>query len=102
MAIPFLVIHYASKEIWGEFVSYLLYSLLVIQIINWGNKEYLLRKFSEAPNKIKINFSTNFVSRFPLVLISFLIGFFFFKFEYNIYVFLWILGRFLIHSYEVF
>lgn len=101
LIIPFMVIHNSTKEIWGEFVSFLLYSLLVIQIINWGNKEYLLRKFSETPNKIKHNFSTIFVSRFPLVILFSIIGFIFFKIEFSIYIFIWILGRYLIHSYDV-
>lgn len=102
MIIPFMVIHYSSKEIWGEFVSILLYSLFAIQIINWGNKEYLLRKFSETPNKIKVDFSTVFVSRFPLVILFSIIGFFFFKIEFSIYISIGILGRYLIHSYDVF
>ena len=101
MVIPFLVIHYASKEIWGEFVSFLLYSLVVSQIINWGNKEYLLRTFSVTPSKIKENFSTVFVTRLPLVFLFSVIGFFCFSLDLAIYTFLWILGRFLIHSYEV-
>jgi hypothetical protein len=101
VAIPFMVIKFFSKEIWGEFVSILLYTLFVTQIINWGNKEYLLRIFSETPSKIKSNFSTNFFTRLPLFFIFSIVGFFLFKIEYGIFIFLWLLGRFLIHSYEV-
>jgi hypothetical protein len=101
IVIPFMVIQYSSKEVWGEFVSLLLYSLLATQIINWGNKEYLLRKFSETPNKIKTDFSSILLTRFPLVLLFSLIGFFLFKIEFGCYLSIWILGRFLIHSYEV-
>ena len=100
MVIPFIVIHYSTKEIWGEFVSFLLYTLLVTQISNWGNKEYLLRKFSETPNKIKQDFSTVFVSRFPLIILFVIAGLFFFPIRFGFYIFLWILGRFLIHSFE--
>lgn len=100
MVIPFIVIHYSAKEIWGEFVSFLLYTLLVTQISNWGNKEYLLRKFSETPNKIKQDFSTVFVSRIPLIILFVIAGFFFFPIRFGFYIFTWILGRFLIHSFE--
>lgn len=101
VVIPFIVIQHSSKEIWGEFVSLLLYSLLVTQIINWGNKEYLLRKFSETPSKIKDDFSSILLTRLPLVLLFSLIGFFLFGFEFGCYLSVWIFGRFLIHSYEV-
>ncbi|MFZ4671566.1 MAG: hypothetical protein ACOYLT_06095 [Flavobacterium sp.] len=101
MVIPFMVVQHLSKEIWGEFVSLLLYSLLVTQIINWGNKEYLLRKFSETPSTIKVDFSSILLTRFPLVLLFSLVGFFFFGIESGCYLTIWILGRFLIHSYEV-
>lgn len=101
VVIPFMVIQHSSKEIWGEFVSLLLYSLLVTQIINWGNKEYLLRKFSETPSKIKHDFSSILLTRLPLVLLFSLVGFFLFGIEFGSHLTIWIFGRFLIHSYEV-
>lgn len=96
-----MVIHFSSKEIWGEFVSILLFSLLAIQIINWGNKEYLLRRFSKKPSEIKNSFTTSLVTRLPLVFLFSIIGFLYFKIDFGIYIFFWILGRYLIHSYEV-
>jgi O-antigen/teichoic acid export membrane protein len=101
MLIPFLVIYYSEKEIWGEFVSILLFSLIATQFINWGNKEYLLRTFSEIPSEIKITFSSNLLTRFPLVILFSIIGYFYFKLDFGIYIFLWLFGRFLIHSFEV-
>ncbi len=101
MIIPFMVIQYSSKEIWGEFVSILLYTLFAIQIINWGNKEYLLRKFSLEPNKIIFCFSKNIFTRLPLLLFFSVVGFFYFQLEYGIFIFLWLFGRLCIHSTEV-
>ncbi len=98
--IPLMVIEQASKQIWGEFVSILLYLLIATQIINWGNKEYLLRKFSENPSAIKANFSSILITRLPFVLFFSIIGLFLFKIEFGLYIFIWIFGRFLIHSYE--
>ena len=101
MLIPFLIIFFSKKEIWGEFVSVLLFTLIATQFINWGNKEYLLRTFSETPSELKSTFSSNFITRFPLVILFSVIAFFYFKTDFGIYIFLWLLGRFLIHSVEV-
>ncbi len=99
MAIPFMVIQNSSKVIWGEFVSVLLFSLLALQIINWGNKEYLLREFSQSPNKIKADFLRVLFTRFPLVIAFSVIAIFYFDFGASL--FLLLLGRYLIHSFEV-
>ncbi len=101
MAIPFIVIHYSSKETWGAFVSPLLFTLLVLQFINWGNKEYLLRDLSLQPNKIASLYTTNLGTRLPLVFIFGIIALFVFPLHFGIWIFLWILGRFLNHSAEV-
>ena len=100
VAIPFMVIHNSSKEIWGTFVSVLLYTLMALQIINWGNKEYLLREFSKNPSKIAITFSENLSTRFPLVILSVVVGLFLFPFSYCFWLTIWVFGRFLIHSIE--
>ncbi|WP_157485844.1 MATE family efflux transporter [Flavobacterium soli] len=101
MAIPFMAIHFSTKEIWGEFVSILLFSLIAIQFFNWGNKEYLLRAFSKMPNEISTTFTTLLFTRLPLVVLFSIIGIWNFKTEFGIYIFLWFLGRYLIHSFEV-
>jgi O-antigen/teichoic acid export membrane protein len=101
MVIPFMVIHYSSKAVWGSFVSPLLFSLLVLQIVNWGNKEYLLRQFSQSPNKINFNYSQTLCTRLPLVLVFGAVGLLWFPASFGIFILLWILGRFLSHSAEV-
>ncbi|HMI07936.1 MAG TPA: hypothetical protein VK528_10350 [Flavobacterium sp.] len=100
MAIPFIVIHFSSKSIWGSFVSPLLFSLLALQVINWGNKEYLLRHFSMEPGKIMSQYSRNLFTRLPLVFIFSGIAFFCFPPVFGGWVFIWLLGRFAIHSAE--
>lgn len=100
MTIPFLVIHYSSKEVWGSFVSILLFTLFALQIINWGNKEYLLRLFSIEPSKIRTNFSSILITRLPLVLLFSLIALFVFPTVNVFFVFLWILGRYFSYSVE--
>lgn len=100
MAIPFLVIHFSQKEIWGSFVSILLYTLFAVQVINWGNKEYVLRLFSLLPNKIKKNYSRILFTRLPLVFLFTLGSLFFFPVSYAFYIFIWMLGRYFNHSTE--
>ncbi|GAB4579849.1 MAG: hypothetical protein Fur0022_25880 [Anaerolineales bacterium] len=47
-----LVIRLNSVELWGEFVNLMIVVQFGTHIVNWGNKEYLLRAFSRAPAKI--------------------------------------------------
>ena len=101
MSIPFIVIYYASRLVWGEFVELLLFTLLATQIINWGNKEYVLRKLSEMPHAAVKTFSSTLITRFPLVLLFATIGFCYFQNNYGFFLFVWILGRYFIHSAEV-
>lgn len=101
MLIPFLVITYSEKEIWGEFVTLLLFTLIATQFINWGNKEYLLRGFSLTPSQINTTFTNVLITRLPLVLLFLIIGYYCFKLEYSLYIFIWLFGRFLIHSFDV-
>jgi hypothetical protein len=100
MVIPFLVICNNSKELWGSFVMLLLFSLLTLQVINWGNKEYLLRQFSLKPNNIANEFSRVLITRLPLVFLFGVVSFFYFSSSFGYFMLLWILGRFLNHSAE--
>jgi O-antigen/teichoic acid export membrane protein len=50
--ISLLVIRLTSVELWGAFVQVLLVTQLGMQIVNWGNKEYLLRAFSRKPGRL--------------------------------------------------
>lgn len=100
MVIPFLVIKFYSKELWGSFVSLLLFNLLALQVINWGNKEYLLRQFSLKPASIHNDYSRIIATRLPLVFIFTALSLWYFPPAYSFFIWLWILGRFLNHSVE--
>lgn len=95
-----MVIHYSSKEVWGSFVSILLFTLFALQIINWGNKEYLLREFSINPRKINQNFSENMVTRLPMVVCFSIAAFLAFPILFGFWIMIWIIGRYFIHSVE--
>lgn len=100
MVIPLIVIRYCTKELWGSFVSLLLFSLLALQIINWGSKEYLLRQFSQFPKKINADYSRTLFTRLPLVFIFAILAALYFPISFGFYMLLWIFGRFLNHSVE--
>jgi O-antigen/teichoic acid export membrane protein len=100
MVIPFLVIHFSSKEIWGSFVSVLLFSLLAMQFINWGNKEYLLREFSGNPGKIGAVFSENLATRLPILALFSIVALFLFPLAFGFWITIWLVGRFWNHSVE--
>ncbi|MCK0178940.1 hypothetical protein MWU50_06545 [Flavobacteriaceae bacterium S0862] len=70
-------INFFGKEDWGTMVNALLLVFLVVFIISWGNKDYLVRKFSSQPSKIYYNFYSNFFSRSLLLPLTLLLLFFF-------------------------
>lgn len=47
--LAFVVIHYAGKASWGDFVTILLIINFLRMGLAWGSTTYLLRQFSEAP-----------------------------------------------------
>ena len=100
MAIPLWVVWMSSKEIWGAFVSLLLFVLIAQQVVNWGNKEYLVREFSQSPARIAKEHSAILTTRFPLVLLFTAMAAIWFPMEYIGYIFLWLAGRFLTQSCE--
>jgi len=66
-----------GKNDWGELINVILWVFLFVFILGWGNKEYLIRKYSQQPSKIYHAFYSNFLSRSLLLPISLLLIFFF-------------------------
>ncbi|RED44406.1 hypothetical protein DFQ10_10389 [Winogradskyella eximia] len=65
-------IKFFGKEDWGTMINALLSVFLIVFIIGWGNKDYLIRKYSKQPSQIYQAFYSNFFSRsllLPLALI---------------------------------
>ena len=63
----FLLISLAGIELWGSFVYYFLYATLASLILNWGNKDHLLREFSTAPASISSLWLQSFLTRLILL-----------------------------------
>lgn len=90
-----------TKELWGEFSSYFLYIGIFTMVISWGNKEFLIRKFSTIPSQITKNFFLVFNARLPLLILAIVAALFVFP-NNSPYVALWILGAYISQSLEVF
>ncbi|MBI3941983.1 MAG: polysaccharide biosynthesis C-terminal domain-containing protein [Chloroflexi bacterium] len=63
VVISILVVRLASVDLWGEFVQVLIVVQLGAHIISWGNKDYLLREFSQNPAQISRSWQTSLVTR---------------------------------------
>lgn len=100
LAVPFVVIACTTKETWGAFVTPLLFSFLALQLINWGNKEFLLRQFSLSPANISKDYSQNMATRLPLLAVLVLSAMAYFPMAFGFWMTLWLLGRYLAHSAE--
>jgi len=103
IAIAYLVIRLASVDLWGAFVKWLVIVQLGAHIVSWGNKEYLLRAFSQNPALIAQAWQTSLLSRAalfgPLSLLLILSGD---SLSQGLLLVLWGLGLVLFQSYEVF
>ncbi len=100
LAVPFVVISCTTKETWGAFVTPLLFSFLALQLINWGNKEFLLRQFSQNPAGISKNYTQNMATRLSLLLLFVLAALAYFPLAFGFWIALWLFGRYLAHSAE--
>jgi hypothetical protein len=50
--VSLLVVRLVSPDLWGEFVQVAIVAQLGAHVAGWGNKEYLLRRFSQSPSQI--------------------------------------------------
>ena len=81
---------------WGEVINIQLWSFFVVFLANWGNKEFLLRKFSTSPSSISGLFSSFFVTR-TWLLLACLPFFYFFSLQVAV---LMVLFTALLHVYN--
>lgn len=75
--IAILGIKYFGKEAWGSLINVMLWIFFIVFAIGWGNREYLIRKYSKAPSKIYHAFYSNLFSRSLLLPFALLLLLFF-------------------------
>lgn len=97
--VSWFVVNQYSKELWGGFVREMLLVNLLAHVLQWGNKEHLVRFFSKDSLKISDSFYKNLATRL-LILIPFVLFLFFIS--DTIYkgclLSLWLLGLFFYQS----
>jgi O-antigen/teichoic acid export membrane protein len=60
------VVRLAGASLWGDFVGVLIVVQLVAHVVAWGNKEYLLRRFSFSPAQAAQAWQSSLVTRLLL------------------------------------
>ncbi|MEZ4827464.1 MAG: hypothetical protein R3C61_14465, partial [Bacteroidia bacterium] len=102
ISISLLVIRSSSRELWGNFISILIWVNLALHILSWGSREYLLRQFSQTPSLAGAWWYENFFTR---LLILPLAALFFLAMHLPIQIFwgvlLWLAAGFVAQSWEV-
>ena len=100
--ISLLVIRFASNKLWGEFVYILIIVNFATHILQWGNKDYLLREFSFNPSAIAALWQKGLLSRLPLLLLFIPVAAFLnLSFEIKVLIILWVFFAFVYQSFNV-
>lgn len=100
--ISLLVIRFASNQLWGEFVYVLIPVNLAAHILQWGNKDYLLREFSLNPGSMTALWQKGLLSRVPLLLLFIPVVFFLnLQLEIKLLLILWVFFAFVFQSFDV-
>ncbi|MEL7249087.1 MAG: hypothetical protein AAFZ63_14970 [Bacteroidota bacterium] len=100
MVIAVLAIQRISADFWGSFVPYLLWMGVGLHIVSWGNKEYLLRSFSNRPEQEGEEFYRVLCSRLLLLGCFCISGLLVFPNPTGLALALWLLVYFLYQSLD--
>ncbi|MGB2414850.1 MAG: hypothetical protein ACPH9L_05360 [Flavobacteriaceae bacterium] len=95
----YAIVTFFSKELWGDFVEYLLFFLIVSLISNWGSRTFLMRAFSQNPKNIVTDWQALFMARLPVCMVCVISVFFFFEFYLALFMIIWIVSAFVYHSF---
>lgn len=100
--ISLLVIRFASNKLWGEFVYILILVNFASHILQWGNRDYLLRQFSFNPASMATLWQTSLLSRLPLLSLFIpVVAFLNLSLEIKLALILWIFFAFVFQSFNV-
>jgi hypothetical protein len=99
--VSLFVVRVISVECWGGYTEIMLWILLLGQLPAWGNKEYLLREFSNLPGSINQLWKESIVSR-SILLIPVLGIVFFIPYSpaIKLYISSLLLIRYILQSYD--
>lgn len=95
----FVVVNYFSKQLWGEFVEYLLLFFIASSIYNWGNMTYLMRSFSQNPKNMIQEWQELFSVRALICLTFTIVVFLIYPLDNAFYLALWLMSAFVYNSF---
>jgi len=98
-SISLIGVKFFGKIDWGNFIYHFTWVLFLAFICTLGNKDYLLRLYSNSPSKISEYFTKNITSR-AIVLLLVIILFFVFPLNIATASFLLLLSLFIYQSFE--
>lgn len=98
--VSIIIIKKFDIAFWGQFAAYLVYISFLGIIVSWGNKEFLLRSFSEQPSKISKTFYDVFNARLLLILLAVIFSFILYAPITAIFLSLWITSIHISQSLE--
>ncbi len=67
VVVSLLVVRLTSVTLWGHFVAIMLWVQLGAMVAGWGNKEYLLRAFSQRPSALTALWQSSLLTRSVLL-----------------------------------
>ena len=94
----YVIVTVFSKELWGDFVEYLLFFFIVSLTSNWGSKTFLMRAFSQNPKNIVTEWQALFMARLPICVLCVISVFFFFEFHLSLFMTMWMVSAYVYHS----
>ena len=101
-AIALLVIRGGGEELWGGFVKVFVLVSLCSHIINWGNRDYLLRQFGLNPALTSQAFCRSLASRAVLLFCGLILVYCLVEGQQRIWSAVWMISYYLYQSLDVF
>ena len=99
--VSFLVVDGYGKAFWGEFIAQMLFINLTAHVLQWGNKDQLIRSFSNSPASLPKLFYSNYFTRSLFLIPAFAILLFISpNFGYFGWLVLWLVSQFIYQSAE--
>lgn len=96
-----VIVRWFKVEYWGQIVSLQLIYYVAGAVINWGNKEHLLKLFANQPQQINQLWNEHFWTRIFCLLLPACLGLFFYYHNTSaLHLCIWIGARYVAQSFE--
>lgn len=99
LLLPYIIVNYFSKTLWGKFVEIQLYFFLALIVSDWGAKNYLQKAFSKTPRVMIKTWQKQFLVRIPIFLITLLVLILCIQSQNLFVLTFWFLSAFVYHSF---